>query len=84
MTVDPAAFDVFAPTYDVDFTQTRLGKMLRGRVWQVLERYFSPGDHVLELACGTGEDACWLAEWGIRVTATDGSAEMVETTRQNC
>jgi SAM-dependent methyltransferase len=79
-TTDPAVFDAFAPTYDTDFTQTRLGKLLRGRVWQTLERTFSPGDHILELACGTGEDALWLARQGIQVTATDGSAEMVQTT----
>ena len=79
MTVDPAVFDAFAPTYDTDFTQTILGKMLRGRVWQTLERTFSPGQHILELACGTGEDALWLAQHGIRVTATDGSAEMIQT-----
>jgi ubiquinone/menaquinone biosynthesis C-methylase UbiE len=80
-TTNPAVFDAFAPTYDTDFTQTRLGQMLRGRVWQIVENYFTPGQHVLELACGTGEDALWLAQRGIRVTATDGSAEMVQTTR---
>ena len=48
--------------------------MLRGRVWQTLERTFTPGQHILELACGTGEDALWLAQRGIQVTATDGSA----------
>ncbi|MFZ0544201.1 MAG: class I SAM-dependent methyltransferase [Candidatus Promineifilaceae bacterium] len=82
MTIDPAVFDAFAPTYDNDFTQTRLGQMLRRRVWQTLERYFTPGQHLLELACGTGEDARWLAQHGIHVTATDGSAEMVQTTRR--
>ena len=82
MTVNPAAFDAFAPTYDSDFTQTRLGQMLRRRVWQRLDRYFTPGQHILELACGTGEDALWLAGRHIQVTATDGSAEMVEVTRK--
>lgn len=78
---DPAAFDAFAPTYDTDFTQTKLGQMLRGRVWRTMERYFNPGQCVLELACGTGEDAVWFAKRGIRVTATDGSAEMVQMAR---
>ena len=77
--IDPAVFDTFAPTYDNDFTQTRLGQMLRGRVWRTLERYFNPGDHILELACGTGEDALWLAGQGVAVTATDGSAVMIQT-----
>lgn len=75
-----AAFDAFADSYDTAFTNTRLGQMLRPRVWQLLAEQFQPGQHVLELACGTGEDAVWLAEQGIQVTATDGSPKMVEQT----
>ena len=74
---NPTAFDAFAPDYDATFTHTRLGQMLRPRVWRHLSAAFAPGQHVLELACGTGEDAVWLAQQGVRVTATDGSAEMV-------
>lgn len=77
MTIQPTAFDRFAPTYDVEFTHSWLGQTLRQRVWAVLADQFQPGDHVLELTCGTGEDACWLARRGVRVTATDGAAEMV-------
>jgi len=33
---------------------------------------------VLELNCGTGEDAIWLAKQGLQVLATDASPEMVE------
>jgi SAM-dependent methyltransferase len=47
-------------------------------VWEKLAQHFSAGQHILELACGTGEDAVWLAWRGIHVTATDGSAEMVK------
>lgn len=75
--VNPTAFDAFAEAYDDDFTRSRLGQLLRPRVWHILARHFSPGQHVLELACGTGEDALWLAQQGIHVLATDGSAEMV-------
>lgn len=74
---DPTAFDAFAEAYDDDFTRSLLARLLRPRVWQRLAQHFSPGQHVLELACGTGEDAVWLARRGIRVTATDGSAQMV-------
>lgn len=38
---------------------------------------FRPGDHVLELGCGTGEDALWLARRGVRVTASDVSQAML-------
>lgn len=75
--VNPTAFDAFAGDYDTDFTHSKLGRLLRPRVWEKLAQYFSPGQHVLELACGTGEDAVWLAQQGVRLTATDGSAEMV-------
>jgi SAM-dependent methyltransferase len=37
---------------------------------------------VLELNCGTGEDAIWLARQGWQVLATDVSPEMTEATRQ--
>lgn len=46
-----------------------------------LERLFRkspfPVERVLDLACGTGTIACLLAERGYRVTATDGSEEML-------
>lgn len=46
-----------------------------------LERLFRKGripvESVLDLACGTGTIACLLAERGYRVTAVDGSAEML-------
>ena len=77
MMIDSTAFDAFASDYDDSFTHSQLGEWLRPRVWQHLSRHFQPGDRILELACGTGEDALWLAQHGIHVTATDGSAEMV-------
>jgi ubiquinone/menaquinone biosynthesis C-methylase UbiE len=70
-------FDALAATYDAGFTQTPLGRRLRARVWACLERHFRPGQHILEVGCGTGEDAIWLAQRGISVTATDASAEML-------
>ena len=74
---DPAAFDALAADYDATFTHSALGRMLRQRVWRVLAGAFHAGQHVLEMACGTGEDAVWLAQRGVSVTATDGSAEML-------
>jgi SAM-dependent methyltransferase len=71
------AFDIAAPTYDADFTGTRLGRWLRELVWEQLADLFVEGDRVLELGCGTGEDAIWLAQRGISVTATDASSGML-------
>ncbi len=78
--MNPSAFDAFAQDYDATFTQTRLGQLLRQRVWRHLRQHFTAGQHVLELTCGTGEDAVWLAQQGVRITATDGAAAMVQAT----
>lgn len=76
-TPDSAAFDALAASYDTDFTGSAVGRLLRPRVWRHLRTHFEPGQHILDMACGTGEDACWLAHRGINVTAVDGSAAMV-------
>lgn len=72
-----AAFDAAAASYDLDFSTTRLGRWLREGVWRVLGPTFAPGARVLELGCGTGEDAVWLARRGLSVVATDASASML-------
>lgn len=80
MTSDPspAAFDIAAVDYDRRFTETEIGRVLRESVWRHLEGILAPGSRVLELGCGTGEDALWMAERGHRVLATDASSGMLE------
>ena len=51
---------------------------MRGATQRRLEARFSAGHRVLELNCGTGEDAVFLARRGVRVLATDLSGAMVE------
>lgn len=77
----PQAFDALAQAYDHDFSETTLGRLLRRRVWRVLRGQFPPESRVLELACGTGLDALWLAQNGVYVTATDGAKAMVQVAR---
>jgi ubiquinone/menaquinone biosynthesis C-methylase UbiE len=78
----PAApFDAVAARYDAEFSERRLGRWLRQAVWERLGAAFRPGDRVLELGCGTGEDALWLARRGILVTATDVSPRMLAVAR---
>lgn len=70
-------FDALADRYDAEFTQRPLGRLLREPVRRRLADTFTPGHHVLELGCGTGEDAIWLAQRAVRVTAIDASAAML-------
>lgn len=77
----PQAFDHLAAGYDSAFTGTTIGRYLRGRAQARLGRHFRPGDRALELGCGTGEDALWLAGRGVSVLATDASEAMLDITR---
>ena len=74
-------FDDLAADYDERFCRTRIGTLLRQAVWRRLEVRFSAGQRILELNCGTGEDALYLGRRGVRVLATDRSAKMVEQTQ---
>jgi SAM-dependent methyltransferase len=75
------SFDSLAADYDIHFTGTSLGSLLRAAVHRRLDARFAPGDRVLEMACGTGEDAVHLARRGVRVMATDASESMIERAR---
>ncbi|MEP7287346.1 MAG: class I SAM-dependent methyltransferase [Chloroflexota bacterium] len=76
------AFDHIGARYDVEFTNTELSLWFRRRVWERLAVLYKPGDYVIELGCGTGEDAIWLAKRGIHVLASDGSEAMIAETRR--
>lgn len=75
------AFDRIADKYDSVFTDTMIGRLQRHAVWRSAERVFRAGDRVLELNCGTGEDALFLARKGIAVCACDASESMIERSR---
>jgi SAM-dependent methyltransferase len=76
-------FDSVATEYDRSFSFTAVGRLLRERVWFCTGGFSrrnpatKAAGTVLELNCGTGEDAIWLAQQGWKVLATDLSAEMV-------
>jgi len=74
-------FDAMAADYDAAFTHSPIGVRMRQAVWRRLDARFLPGDRILELNCGTGEDALYLAKGGRSVLATDVSPAMVEVAR---
>ena len=84
----PPPFDPVAPDYDATFTHTPVGRLLRERVWALLARNSDgvtsshPVTTVLELNCGTGEDAIRMARQGWQVLATDISPAMVEVAKR--
>ena len=78
------AFDTVAQEYDATFTHTQIGKAQREIVWDYLEEILSEKENlnVLELNCGTGEDAIWFAKKGYKVVATDVSGKMLQVTEK--
>jgi SAM-dependent methyltransferase len=79
-----AAFDVLAETYDTGFVESRIGHAQR----QMSRKWLQPllsgkaALRILEINCGTGADAIWLAEQGHKVTATDASPAMIYQAQQ--
>ena len=78
-------FDILAETYDADFTRSQIGKLQRERVWKFLRTLLQASGKplkILEINCGTGEDALKLAALGHNVIATDASEMMIEKARR--
>ncbi len=75
-------FDKIAPAYDELFTNTAIGKMQRNIICKYLDESLSTNQqlNILELNCGTGEDAVYFAKKGFSVVATDVSDEMLKIT----
>ena len=75
------SFDLLAAEYDRNWTNSGPGRLQRNAVWRELIPLFRPGDTVLDLGCGTGEDAERLQLSDISVRALDASPEMVRMAR---
>ena len=80
----PQSFDQIAYIYDDVFSNSPIGRLQRQRVHSFLGEVLSemPNKKVLELNCGTGIDAIWLAQNACQVTATDLSSAMLRVTQQ--
>ncbi|MEL6867833.1 MAG: class I SAM-dependent methyltransferase, partial [Bacteroidota bacterium] len=77
------SFDRVADIYDKTFTYSHIGRLQRELVHRYLDQWIGgrKGLKVLELNCGTGEDALFLARQGCEVLATDLSMPMVQVAR---
>ena len=77
-------FDQLANTYDSNFTYGNIGQLQRKCVWNYMEKIIPDltGLEILELNCGTGEDALMFSEKGFNIVATDVSTEMLKVTQQ--
>jgi malonyl-CoA O-methyltransferase len=72
------AYDRWAAQYDTDANDTR---DLNAEVLQK-QNFIEPNDAVLEIGCGTGLNAEWLAAQAGTVVATDASEEMLARARE--
>jgi len=78
------AFDDTAHQYDHEFSWSPIGLIQRKMVWNFLEKELRTelSASILELNCGTGEDAVWLALNHQQILATDISGEMIKIAQQ--
>lgn len=76
-----ANFDKAAKNYDQTFTNSEIGRMQRSLVYNELSQHLASVQNILEINCGTGEDALWLAKQHFNVTATDISSNMIEVAK---
>lgn len=55
--------------------------MQRSLVYKEFSNHLDCVENILEINCGTGEDAIWLARQNFNVTATDISPKMIEVAK---
>jgi SAM-dependent methyltransferase len=77
-----AAFDCIAAQYDAVFTHSVIGAAQRELVHCSLSPYFKQGSRILDMNCGTGEDALHFGAQSIEVVACDASRGMIEVCRR--
>jgi ubiquinone/menaquinone biosynthesis C-methylase UbiE len=79
-----APFDHIATVQNSLFMKSAIGQMQRKRVWKYIEKVIPQlnGFEMLELNCGTGEDAELFGEKGFNIVATDISSEMLKVTNK--
>lgn len=79
MSADPATIEYYetnAPNYTLSFGQAP------SRHLDAFLDCLEPDAHILELGCGGGRDAAYMAERGFSLDTTDGTAAMVRKARE--
>ncbi|MDN3664297.1 class I SAM-dependent methyltransferase [Algibacter miyuki] len=76
-------FDIAATKYDATFTFSNIGKAQRHRVYKYIKPIIQTETqlNILELNCGTGEDAICFSKLGHQVIATDISEAMIAVSK---
>lgn len=77
-----APFDHITPSFDSLFTKSAIGQLQRKHVWRYIEKIVPElnGFEMLEINCGSGEDANLFSEAGFNLVATDIGQEMLKVT----
>ncbi len=75
------AFDSVAAGFAGPPGNNALVQRMRAQMWRTLGGLFPRGSRLLDLGCGAGLDAVFLATNGYEIVATDWSPAMVEATR---
>ena len=76
------AFTQQADKFDELYSGNKIIQYKRKRVRDHLSEFIVPGQNILELNSGPGEDAIWLAEQHCHVHATDISVRMMQVLQQ--
>jgi ubiquinone/menaquinone biosynthesis C-methylase UbiE len=74
-------FQQIAPQYAALWSDTPRGCAQREQVWGEIDSLFHPGDRILDLGCGTGDDALRLMSRGVEVLGIDSAPGMIEIAR---
>ncbi|MGD9048285.1 MAG: methyltransferase domain-containing protein [Anaerolineae bacterium] len=75
------AFDRAAQNYDALYQANPVMAWMRSESLTALLTAFVPGSRLLEIGCGTGDEAIALSRAGYRIVATDISAGMIDAAR---
>ena len=77
--IDPVlAFDDVAANYDLREANNPIMQLMRRRSLELLENTFPQGATLLDVGCGTGTEAIWLAKRGRAMFAVDSSSQMLK------